>query len=250
MNWIEIMGPSGIGKSTFLKKLRDYDSTKYNWVLQNEGFDEIILSKKFYGRMDKILQLYIKQNWINSKKNIIRKILLDKKGVFLKGSKEYSYLLDSYLEHFLKKSSTSSEKAYRISVYKEIIEVLCLFDHYQFDKTVVFDEGPINHHPNLIGNLKDAIKKPIGVVLCNLDLENNFQRIKMRERLRGRPSPLHIGLNDLELKNLINDHMVNYQNKKDIIIKLNIPYIEVNLADSSNNEVEKASQFIDTYSRN
>ena len=168
------------------------------------------------------------------------------KNVFLNNYNTYSYLLDSYLDYYRKSDQSSGEVIYRLSLYKQIIEQLCLFDKFQYQKPVLMDEGPLNHHPDLPVKLDPDSVKPIGIVFCNLDSDQNFERIKEREKSRGRPSPLHRGLNDKQLKELIAVHQQNYLKKKEKIRAFDIPNIEINLSEPREENYIRVSNFFES----
>lgn len=70
MNWIEIMGPSGIGKSTFLDGYYKHRKGSKKWVLLDEGMDELIQKNHFKGLSNQLLKFYFHQDYINTKKKI------------------------------------------------------------------------------------------------------------------------------------------------------------------------------------
>ena len=150
----------------------------------------------------------------------------------------------------MESGKSSVEKTYRISLYKSIIEDLCLLDLKQYKKTVILDEGPINHLPNIEKLSKEPTVLPKGVIFCDVDESINFQRIKARELQRGRPSPIHKGLNDEELKIDINKRKTGFLKKRETLISYGIPFIDINLEEISAKKVKETTSFLNLYSKN
>jgi deoxyadenosine/deoxycytidine kinase len=230
MNWIEIMGPSGIGKSTLLKSLSKIRQCKNDWVFLNEGLQELAINNANETSINKILKIYLSQSLLNRSKNLVVNSLLNRKNAYLKDAYRYSPLIESYINYHVNISTNNAvEKAYRISLYKSIIEQLCIFDYYNYTKLVLLDEGPLNHHPDLaITDWSKDQTLPNGIVFCHLDPNENFKRIKSRQK-KGRLVPLHKGLTDTELKEFIIQSNFDYLEKRKLLISKDIPYIDLDL---------------------
>ncbi|SDS25070.1 ATP-binding cassette domain-containing protein [Christiangramia echinicola] len=245
MNWIEIMGPSGIGKSTLLNSLSKFRNNRNDWVYLNEGLEILAKNNLDSSISDKILKYYLKQKVLNTKKNVLVKSILDGKRAYLENGKNYSALVESYLKyHFYFPSSNALEKTYRISLFKTIIEQMCTFDFYNFRIPVLLDEGPLNHHPDLKQN--DWEKKqitPKGIIFCHLDIDENFDRVKRREK-NGRLVPLHEGMEDYELKESIKSNYDLYLEKRDLLIAEGIPYFDIDLKKVQNIQLLEVKRFI------
>ena len=245
MNWIEIMGPSGIGKSFFLNVIVKNRKTTADWVLLKEGLLEIAINQSKNDFGDKLLKAYLNQPFVNNKKDFVTTILLNKKEAYLKEAWKYQEMVQQYLNfHCCNSNSDSIEKAYRISLFKSIIEDLCVFDFKEYRKLVILDEGPFNHLPDMEKLDPNLIRLPKGLIFCDLDVETNFKRIKSREKDRGKPSPIHIGLNDDELKTDIFNRRDAFLKKKEILLSYGIPYIDVNLNNVNEETVASTSSFL------
>lgn len=247
MNWIELMGLSGVGKTTFLKSLIKYEGHDRNWVIQNEAL--IDLAKKKPGRnyTHILFKIYLKQNLVESSKLDIAKMLIDGKKDYLEEATIFQSYFDSYLDYYFKQQVGSSEKAYRISLYKSIVENLCIWKQAGYSKTVVMDEGLLNHHPNLFDHdWSNTQIAPNGLVFCHLDADEIFRRIKKREQTRGRPSPLHRQMTEEKLKKDIEAKLDRFNKKRSKLISQGIPYIDVDLKQINDTTLKRSSEFINT----
>ena len=247
MNWIELMGLSGVGKTTFLKAVIEYEGSGRNWVIQNEAFIDIAKNKSGKNYVQTILRLYLRQNLLHSSKVDLARILINNKRAYLKEAALFRPYLDSYLEYYYNQPVSPTEKAYRISLYRTIVENLCIWKEARFPKTVIMDEGLLNHHPNLFEvDFKKTRISPSGLVFCHLDAKEIFRRIKKREEQRGRPSPLHRNMSEAKLQKDIQIKLKRFGEKRAKLISEGIPYIDIDLDKLNPSTLKMASQFMNT----
>ena len=247
MNWIELMGLSGVGKTTFLKSLVKYQGQERKWVITNEALIDLAKKKPVRNYAHILFKLYLKQNLVDSSKLDIAKILIDSKKDYLEEAIIFQAYFDSYLDYYYKHEVESSEKAYRISLYKSIVENICTWKQARYSKTVVMDEGLLNHHPNLFShNWNETEIIPSGLIFCHLNAEEIFRRIKQREHIRGRPSPLHRQMTEEKLKKDIEAKLERFNEKRTKLISQNIPYMDVDLKQINDTTLERSTEFINT----
>jgi hypothetical protein len=247
MKWIEILGPSGIGKTYLKEKLFAHQgNTEYSSL--EDALKAVALrppaKNDNHGIVDILLKFYLKQNIVNTKKRIIIDNFLNYKEAYLSNSINYRYLLESCINYYLKSNKTAEEKTYRISLFKLIIEKMASLDYYKYDKTVIFDEGPFNHSHKIDFNL---IKKnsylPSGFIFCNARPEAIINRVKKRSS-EGRTVPAHKFLSDKELGSHIFERYNDYLIRMEIFKELGVPYIEVNLENEIDLAVEEVTRFL------
>ncbi|WP_026934159.1 hypothetical protein [Christiangramia echinicola] len=245
MEWIEILGPSGIGKSFFLKSLISERNKESNWLsIEEIKLKWVLKNSKKEGLVASLIKLYLRQDFVNSEKSNLTEILLDRKNAYLKEAEIFEELLKTYINHYIDLDICFKEKSYRISLFHKIIENLCLQDYYNIKNPIVMDEGPLSHHPDLIRVDWDNQKTlPNGLIFCSLSVEKNLSRIYKRKN-EGRLAPLHHGLDKPDLIKHIEEKHHNYLTKQKILMTLGIPFIEINLDNVEPNILVKAQNFI------
>lgn len=245
MKWIEVIGPSGVGKTTFVRSLAKFSGQERDWVVLNEALIDLARTSPNRNFVHFILKIYLNQNLTQNSKRDLAEILLEKKKAYLEKSNLFSAYFDSYLKYYYRNVDSSSEKVYRISLYKSIVENLCAFIQAGYSKPVVLDEGLINHHPNLLDhNWEETKILPSGLVFCHLNSDEIFERVKKREQKRGRPSPLHREMDNNMLRKDIATKIENLKEKRKKLISQGIPYIDINLKDMDTSKLNTASEFI------
>lgn len=245
MKWIEVIGTSGVGKTTFVKTLAKFSGQERDWLMLNEALIDLARTSSNRNALHFFLKIYLSQNLTQNSKRDIADILFKKKKAYLDKSNLFSTYFDSYLKYYYKNRDSSSEKVYRIALYKSIVENLCAFIQAGYSRPVVLDEGLINHHPNLLDHNWDETKIfPSGLVFCHLNPDEIFERVKKREQKRGRPSPLHREMDNKKLKEDIMTKMENLKDKREKLISQGIPYIDINLKDINHSKLRTASEFI------
>ena len=244
MNWIEILGPSGIGKSYFLKSLVNSRVENSNWLTYEESKIHWALNSPNNDIITNSIKLYLKQNFIHKQKFNLAESLINRKKSYLQESDNFENLLEAYFNYYANGSISYKERSYRISLFHHIISNISLHRFHNIPEILVMDEGPFSHHPNLEAvNWNSQQIVPSGIIFCNLSLSDNIARIKKR-RKDGRLAPLHQGLNDCELTRHIEEKHKGYYKKKQLIKNLNIPFIEVDLKKIGQDQLNMTQNFI------
>lgn len=253
MNWIEVMGLSGVGKTTFLKKLGGDEGARCEGVTLQEGVRLLAMERlRKHDLSSTFARAYFKQGLVNSFKQPIAESYFDRKRAFLENGRRYEQFLNGYTGYYYKHPDLDIvEKVYRISLFKKIISDLCLFDLYKFKKVVIFDEGPLNHYPSAIfSDLKNMIESlPKAVIYCQLDENTNFTRIKTREKRRGKPSPLHRNLSDEEIRIDIRKRQKAINEKMTILNSSKVPLLVIDLGQNEKKNIIIAKEFINNLTK-
>lgn len=244
MNWVEGIGPAGIGKTTFFRKLvlKSYKSTA--WVTEEQGLSHIIRNPKDSGIKKKLLAIYFRQNLINFRKQryLNSQYLFGNEILNVQG-KPYNTLLESYLDFLRKEDKKVVNRLASFLWYVKLIKTLCAFDSYKYKKTVFFDEGILQNHPNLENVDWEKCILPRGLIFFYLSPELNFSRIMDRKR-EGVTRVIHRGLNGHTLKAIIEDDHKRHFRRRKILRNLNIPTIDVDLSEPDEKVYQRVNDFL------
>ncbi|OEY73972.1 hypothetical protein [Salegentibacter salarius] len=251
MSWIELLGPSGIGKSTFLSLLQK-NRVHRVWVTEQEALKEIISKKNYRGLKQKALQYYLNQNFINFHKSYLQDLVLQKEQAYEAEAYKYNAIIRLFF-HFLLQDEKLlaelgerewSEKAYWNCWYKSLIGNLCVFNYYKFEKPIVVDEGVIQNNPYIFYLDKTYKGKlPKGLIFIKSDVESIYENLIHRKNDIGKRR-IHKNMDENSLKIFINQELENYSKKLDFAKKLNIPYIEIDFSHAQEENIKRANGFL------
>lgn len=249
MNWIEIAGPSSVGKSTLLKKLSAQRSAKnQEWVLPHEAIIEIAKNRKnnsYKGVKNKLKHVLLKSEFFSDRQNIFAQKLMQVSKRNEKALRNYIFLMEPYLEKIVEENKDAMFKVKMINWYQGILKNAAIIDTYGYEKTVIFDEGLFNNNKNGFVELDKTEKwlLPNAVLFCGLNIQENFERIKNRERIM----PYYRGLTDEALYEEIKKYWHKNELKIEKIKSLNIPVLEVSLEKIDEDLVAEVNKFIMTH---
>lgn len=236
MKRIELIGPSGGGKSYLVSFLKKNRGSYYDWSTYDEAILEIVkqkgirdikgLSKKVYGLL---LQLGVEKGFVIKK-------LLPKLKVQKSISDEFNYFAElhfNYLSNDLLYSNYL-QKLYYCQFHYSVLQSLNQLLSLNYQGTVLFDEGPFATCYGLqngeLNRLKKSAILPQVVFYCYLSPEENFKRLLKRKekngRIGGRYSALEKEKDIMKLIKIIHEEK---SQQRDLLASLNIPIIDVNL---------------------
>lgn len=259
MNYIEMIGPPGIGKSTLLELLSDSRTKDASWKRYEEAIFDIAASLKWSQLKtpkSKLLYLINKSNISHYKKlGICNTIVNDVKRTFPnKVLTNYNFLVDAQLkavQHIALNISPINKCSF-INWHLQSLQKVFTLEAFHYEPTVIFEEGPLKTHFGLEQiniNHIEADSLPKAVIYCSLSIEDNLKRIQARKRTTGKLSAIHNELNKENLEQLVAyTHDVAASNYA-FIRSIGIPTIEVDLSHPlTPSGIQQLNNFVTTYS--
>lgn len=261
MSYIELIGPHSVGKTTLLKRLvsKRKKEKETKWKKYEETISDILDSLEWHELQNmkcRALYLAYKLNFTGYKKVGIRNTLIKKltPDISNKVQKKYEYLIESQFKALasLDENISPINKCTLLNWHKKALEKLWVLEALQYQKTVVFDEGPLKTHFGLHQIDLDQMKKttlPKAVINCTCSIEENLKRVKNRINQTGNVLKIHNGLNNKDLEYLVGyTHAVANKNTA-FLESIGLPILNVDLTDPiKDSDLEKISLFLKKHS--
>lgn len=254
MNYIELIGPPSVGKTTLLNTLANSRKTN-EWATYEEATYDIVDSltwSQLYSPKSKLLYLINKVNFTNFKRLGINNTILKEVIPQVAGAiqKKYEYLVEAQLQAIQTLSLNISpiNKCSFLNWHIQALQKLFMLETFGYTKTVLLAEGPFKNHHGLDQIHPNSITPntlPNAVIYCTLSIANNIKRIQNRLALTGNISTIYNSLNKGQLEELVTyTHEIARVNVGSIKM-LGIPIFEVDLTDHTPTPVlERIQQFI------
>lgn len=255
MNYIELIGPQGAGKSELLQLLVEKRNKTASWITYQEAVSDIVDSIRWNQLKkinNKLLYLLNKVNFVQYKEIGIHNTLISgfTEDIPHTIQKKYEYLMDAQFKclESMELNISSINKYSLLSWHWNALNRVFILETLNYKKTVLLDEGPLKTHYGLFHINGKQINKetlPKAVIYCSIDLKQNLKRIEKRRIATGKLSKMHNDLNNEDMDCLVTStHEIATKNFS-YIKNLGIPTIEIDLSDSIiDSDLEKLNQFI------
>lgn len=254
MKVIELLGPSGVGKTFLYNKLFECcTDRKYMNVEEAciQAARDLKLGFEFSWHY-LYYSVFRTGLFAFKARGLSRRLLFGNEDLF-KVTDQYRLsvqLLKKYLsvEKNLDVSCKRIENFMRCTRLDRVLE-----KQLGKDQTVFFDEGMLHHHHGLDASLStrysaaaianDRMLNPSAVISCELPFDQLLSRIRQR-RASGVQTFSHKGLSEQELKAYVYRTVSEYQYKIDALVGLGIPVLTIHTDESISNNLNAVHSFI------
>lgn len=260
MDYIELVGPPAVGKTTLLDLLVSERKADVGWKKYEEAIFDIVASLQWHElttTKSAVLYLADRINFIRYKKLGICNTLIHELTTDISNDiqRKYEYLLDSQIKALasLDENISAINKYGLLGWHKKALQKLFVLETLQYQKTVIFDEGPLKTHFGLHEIELNQIKKstlPKAVIYCSSSVEENLQKVKKRIALTGQINSIHNGLNDKGMEYLVNyTHRIAEKNI-DFIENIGVPVLKIDLTHPvENTDLKSIEAFLKHHSK-
>jgi len=260
MNYIEIIGPQGVGKTSLLERLVAARPRGSSWVTYHEALFEIARQiswgdvNTMYG---KYLYLLNRINPTSFKRIGISIKLINEIKPGNKGSiEQFDYLIRSHITYMNSDDLDLSavNKARLLNWHFNAVQRCLLLEAFGYSKTVIFDEGPYKNHYGLkvlaISSITPGTM-PLAVINCYTSTMENFERIKKRAENTNRLSVIHKDMDDEALMAMVETiRNVNTSNAM-FLRNAGVPVLDTDLSgDKKEHDIGRIITFLQEHSVN
>lgn len=254
MKVIELLGPSGVGKTFLYKQLFEvYKDRKYMSV--DEACVKAVKKMPITFKLSKITAyLYlIKSGLFGFKQVGLAKTILYKQTDTFNAVDNYKTSFQ-LLKEFLLSENNLTVFSQRILNFNKRVQLNYILEKFLDQQDVVlFDEGILHHlhglYPeklkeNRIADIAaDKALNPLGIISCELSFEQNYDRI-LKRRAKGIHTFSHKRLSDTDLKSYLKKNKTVYQDKINAISANGVPVLVLNTEDHLAANLNATHQFI------
>lgn len=250
---IEFVGPSGIGKTTFMQALLK-ERVDSSWITSDEG-----------------LRTVVQENHNLIEKSLVRAARLFGLSITLKNKNEYldklieknssiSLLIDLFIDNLGQNNLKAWQKIGLFDYYVKSVLYEAIILHESFkNETIIFDEGIIHnggltsviHNFEKYQGIHESGIFPKGAIFFDLHVDQYRERLNARFQKRGERTinSLMRNVNEMDLER----YMVSAKREieREIVAcrMLNLPILELEPILTKTN-IKKALKFINDVSNN
>ena len=258
MNRIEFLGASGVGKTYLFNQVLSKRTEHNQWITPGEARVQIVKNLKHRYRFDaqSLKIALVKTGLFKKNHDGFTKSILKKYENRISFYSDYNGLIDSLLQTLISNVNREAIKTLRmIKYYYQILfNDVAVLDYFDINQTIVYHDGIIHNNAGINDLTKYQkiicvdpyiynIITPKGVVYCKLSLEDNFNRRKKRIS-EGNATSLEKGLDDEKLYKLCERSQIAAQKKVAVMKSAQVPVLEVDTTQFSEENIEAALQFI------
>ena len=263
MNRIEFIGFSCVGKSTLMERVLKKRNSKARWMTPDEGrilyLKKKGLSTPFFSRRMLIKLGYFFKNMHSQWALELVDNYKSEAMHFAGGC--YDGLIDLHLSALCNNKEIPALKRLESAkiYFQKVINDIILLDYmYKDDKLFVMDEGLITINSGIydlaIYNSsfdKESVNKvnPVGIVFCQLGLEDNYARMKNRIK-EGQGNYLIRYMSDNQLKQLCKQGLESSNRIAITMKEAGVKVLEIDMASNLNQNAETVCSFINEIEKN
>lgn len=257
MKRIELIGLSGVGKTTLYNKIVNIPVDNRPYLTLKEAYKKGALNQDISLKQMKLwlYQIVLKFNLYESKAWGIGKTILHSVKKEHVKRKDFEPFIVSYLIllNFLKDSNDYGLVYKRVTSFlKKIEEYMILKSSLTNNIPVLVDEGVVHKHPGITqyglknysaADLHDDFTfNPAGLINCEQTEDVIFQQA-MKRKKNGIHTFTHGSMNRTELKNHIKKSMKRYKKKVSYFEEIGVPILHIDTGDAFEKNVQKINSF-------
>ena len=258
MNRIELLGASGVGKTTLYQRLDALAPKQRPYMTLREAYRLAALSRDVSPRNGRLFlyQLLLKSGIAQRKERGLGCIVL--KALAQGTDRRHRYNQFQVSFNILYQSLQDSEGPYftERSIQRflsSVEEYLLLEESLPGQATVLVDEGMLHRHPGITNYaretfseqqlLADPALNPAGIVHC-VQTPENVTRQAQKRKADSVQTFTHGPLDSIELKELVHRNIANVDRRVARFRAMGVPVLVVNTGDDSREIFSDIGEFI------
>jgi len=241
-SFIEFIGPSGIGKTTFLNELVKFRGNDSSW-LSNKEVQARYFRRSFYKKLENGFDYLLGR--ITQRDLIMEKLKISENDV--------SLIISLLYENLSLREGLSWRKVRTHDyVIHQVLNQVLLYCELSFSK-IVLDEGLVHNigiptvmkDPKKYSKLKESKLFPVSVVSFTLEADIYKERIlsRFKENKNRRINSLYDDMSDSELNEFISLTLKRSERKVEACKLIDIPVLEIT-SEITGSNLEKVNNFI------
>ena len=262
MNRIEMMGTSGVGKTTLYRKLANISAERRTFLTFKDAYKIAAIHQTVSYKQFRLwlFKQMLKSGWFDKKAWGLGKAVL--KGLEDRQRNAKTDALDPFkisytilLEHLKQLENPQIIHRRIVNFTNKIDEYLLLENALPETRPVLIDEGMVHHHPGIteygfenysLEQLKgDLTFSPMGIIYCEQSAENVFQQALERKR-QGISTFTHGPMESEELRVFIQKSVEFHNKKAESFKKCDVPVLHLNTSEQFERNLDRINSFVDS----